>query len=64
MSQKDFFKKYLTKKDDETFLLRDIMQEIHYVPHLMKISDIIEADAEGTRYIWLSYSTSTAERSV
>ena len=41
VSQKDFFKKYLTKKEDETFLLRDIMQEIHYVPHLMKISDII-----------------------
>ena len=42
VSQKDFFKKYLTKKDDETFLLRDIMQEIHYVPHLMKISDIMK----------------------
>ena len=42
VSQKDFFKKYLTKKEDETFLLRDIMQEIHYVPHLMKISDIMK----------------------
>lgn len=27
---------------NETFLLRDIMQEIHYVPHLMKISDIMK----------------------
>lgn len=42
VSQKDFFKRYLTKKEDESFLLRDIMQEIHYVPHLMKISDIMK----------------------
>lgn len=42
VSQKDFFKRYLTQKDGERFLLRDIVQDIHYVPHLMKISDIMK----------------------
>lgn len=42
VSQKEFFKRYLTQKDGERFLLRDIVQEIHYVPHLMKISDIMK----------------------
>ncbi len=42
VSQKEFFKRYLTQKDGDRFLLRDIVQEIHYVPHLMKISDIMK----------------------
>ena len=42
VSQKEFFKRYLTQKDSDRFLLRDIVQEIHYVPHLMKISEIMK----------------------
>ncbi len=42
VSQKDFFKRYLSRKQGESFLLRDIVQEIHYVPHLMMISDIMK----------------------
>ena len=42
ISQKEFFKRYLTQKDSDRFLLRDIVQEIHYVPHLMKISEIMK----------------------
>ncbi len=42
ISQKDFFKRYLSRKQGENFLLRDIMQEIHFVPHLMMISDIMK----------------------
>lgn len=42
VSQKDFFKRYLTQKDGDRFLLRDIVQDIHFVPHLMKISDIMK----------------------
>ncbi len=41
VSQKDFFKRYITC-GDEKFILRDIVQEIHYVPHLMKISDVMK----------------------
>ena len=42
VSQKDFFKRYITKENSDAFLLRDIVQEIHYVPHLMKISEIMK----------------------
>lgn len=42
ISQKDFFKRYLTKKEGEQLFLRDVLQEILYVPHLMKISDIMK----------------------
>ncbi len=42
VSQKEFFKRYLTQKDSDRFLLRDIVQEIHFVPHLMKISEIMK----------------------
>lgn len=42
VSQKEFFKRYLTQKDGDRFLLRDIVQEIHFVPHLMKISEIMK----------------------
>jgi len=43
ISQKEFFKKYLSLKPGERFLIRDIIQEIRYVPHLMKISDIMKS---------------------
>ncbi|MCH5324617.1 MAG: HlyC/CorC family transporter [Eubacterium sp.] len=39
INQKDFFTAYIAKKDD--FLISDIVQEISYFPHLMKISDIL-----------------------
>lgn len=42
VSQKDFFKRYLTRKDGENIILRDIVQDILFVPHLMKISDIMK----------------------
>ena len=42
ISQKDFFKHYLTKKEDDVLFIRDVLQEILYVPHLMKISDIMK----------------------
>lgn len=42
ISQKDFFKRYLTRKDGESIILRDIVQDILFVPHLMKISDIMK----------------------
>ena len=42
ISQKDFFKRYLTRKDGESIMLRDIVQDILFVPHLMKISDIMK----------------------
>ncbi len=42
VSQKDFFKCYLTRKDGENIILRDIVQDILFVPHLMKISDIMK----------------------
>lgn len=42
ISQKDFFKRYLTRKEGEALIIRDVLQEILYVPHLMKISDIMK----------------------
>ncbi len=42
ISQKDFFKRYLTRKDGENIILRDIVQDILFVPHLMKISEIMK----------------------
>ena len=42
ISQKDFFKRYLTQSEGDRFLLREIVQDIHFVPHLMKISDIMK----------------------
>ncbi len=39
ITQKDFFLAYMEKGGD--LILRDILQEIKYFPHLMKISDIL-----------------------
>ena len=41
ISQKDFFMAYIAQKERGDFLIKDIMQEISYFPHLMKISDIL-----------------------
>ncbi len=41
ISQKDFFIAYISQKERGDFLIRDIMQEIRYFPHLMKISEIL-----------------------
>ena len=42
ISQKEFFKRYLTRKEGENIMLRDIVQDIIFAPHLMKISDIMK----------------------